>query len=291
VSELSSGKGHRDENFPVASFLIAPRHRAVVLAFYRLARMADDIADHPAAPAAEKLARLAAIEASLTGADDAVPAAVVLRQALAARALAPAHMLDLLQAFRRDCVENRYADWGELMDYCRYSAAPVGRFVLDVHGEDHALWPLSDALCAALQVINHLQDCAKDFRDLDRAYVPLDHLAAAGLTVEALGGDVASPALRAVIVALADRTGALLTRAAPFALAIRDTRLAVEVGVIQALAVSLQRRLLARDPFSPAVRHQPWEGASIATAAVAATLFGLATRGSAKGHAGAIGAK
>ena len=83
-------------------------------------------------------------------------------------------MLDLLEAFRRDVTKLRYADWDELMDYCRYSATPVGRFVLDVHGESAPTWPANDALCAALQVINHLQDCAKDYREIDRVYLPLD---------------------------------------------------------------------------------------------------------------------
>ena len=74
------------------------------------------------------------------------------------------------------------------MNYCRYSAMPVGRFVLDVHGEDRATWPASDALCAALQIINHLQDCATDYRNLDRVYLPLDMLAAHGARVEASEG-------------------------------------------------------------------------------------------------------
>jgi len=146
-----SGKGHGDENFPVASVLIAPRHRSTVLAFYRVARMADDVADHPGAARSDKLARLAAIEASLIGADDSVVQAVTLRRVLQERGLTSRHMLDLLEAFRRDVTKNRYADWDDLMDYCRYSAAPVGRFVLDVHGEPTSLWAASDALCAALQ--------------------------------------------------------------------------------------------------------------------------------------------
>ena len=87
-------------------------------------------------------------------------------------------------------------DWDDLIGYCRYSAMPVGRFVLDVHGESRATWPANDALCAALQIINHLQDCAADYRDLDRVYIPLDALSAAGLTVAALGETKASPALR-----------------------------------------------------------------------------------------------
>ena len=103
------------------------------------------------------------------------------------------HALDLLEAFRRDVTKLRYADWAELMDYCRYSAAPVGRFVLDVHGEPSTLWPANDALCSALQVINHLQDCAKAYRAIDRVYLPLDTLEANGTGVEALTAAQAGP--------------------------------------------------------------------------------------------------
>ena len=150
------------------------------------------------------------------------------------------------------------------MDYCRYSASPVGRFVLDLHGESTALWPLNDALCNALQVINHLQDCAKDYRQLDRVYVPLDGLSAAGLAVESLADPQASPALRDVIAALARRTGALLDQSRPFADGIADRRLALEVGVIQALAESLVHRLERRDPLSERVHHRKLEAAGLA---------------------------
>ena len=116
------------------------------MAFYRVARMSDDVADHPTAPPEAKLARLAEIEATLKAEDDRVPEAVRLRMALAERGLDTTHILDLLRAFRRDVTKTRYADWADLMDYCRYSAAPVGRFMLDVHGESRATWPASDAL-------------------------------------------------------------------------------------------------------------------------------------------------
>ncbi len=161
-------------------------------------------------------------------------------------------------------VKNRYADWAELMDYCRYSAAPVGRFMLDVHGEDRETWPASDALCAALQVINHLQDCAKDYRELDRVYVPLDGLAAAGLGVEALAEPAASPALRGVIAGLAGLTARLLDDASPLVGSVRDTRLALEVGVIQRLAMSLNDRLARRDPLSERVHHGKLEAVCLA---------------------------
>ena len=101
---------------------------------------------------------------------------VALRAQLAARQLSPRHAQDLLTAFRMDVTKLRYRDWDDLIGYCTYSAMPVGRFVLDVHGESRATWPANDALCAALQIINHLQDCGKDYRDLDRVYIPLDGL-------------------------------------------------------------------------------------------------------------------
>lgn len=259
AADFASGKGHRDENFPVASRLVRRELRAPILAFYRFARAADDVADHPKAAAEEKLAGLARMEAALRGKNDANPEGVALRKVLQARGLTDRHALDLLEAFRRDVTKQRYADWAELMDYCRYSAAPVGRFVLDLHGESAATWPANDTLCAALQVINHLQDCAKDYRDLDRVYIPLEAFAGHGTEPDALAVPQASPALRKVIADLAHRTNALLEQSRPFAGQIEDRRLALEVGVIQALAESLGERLTRRDPLSERVHHHPVE--------------------------------
>jgi len=256
---FASGKGHRDENFPVASLLIETRFRAPIMAFYRFARAADDIADHPAAGAEDKLRALEQMRATLAGAIDAEPSALALREALVARGLSVQHGLDLLVAFRRDVTQRRYASWDELMDYCRWSAAPVGRMVLDIHGEAPATWPASDALCAALQVINHLQDCAKDRRALDRVYLPQDELATAGARVEDLDRPAATPALRTVIVGLARRTRGLLYRARPLAEQVANARLRVEIAFIQALAEDLVDRLERRDPLSQRVHHRKLE--------------------------------
>lgn len=272
AADLASGKGHTDENFPVASVLIAPQFRAPVMAYYRFARLADDIADHETAPAAEKLARLEAMRAGITGESDAEPSAVALREMMAERGLDPIHALDLLEAFRRDVTKLRYESWDDLMDYCRYSAMPVGRFVLDVHGESRATWPANDALCAALQIINHLQDCGKDVRAIDRVYLPRDLMAAAGVQVEDLGADRASPALKQLISALAERCQHLLADAAPFARSIRDRRLGVEVAVIQRLAVSLAARLRRRDPLSERVHHGKAEALLLASGAALGRL-------------------
>jgi len=249
-----SGKGDRDENFPVASFLIAPRHRDVILAFYNFVRTADDIADHATLDPAEKLAHLDRLEAGLAGGNDDDAAAVRLRTALAARHLSPKHAQDLLSAFRLDVTKLRYRDWDDLISYCSLSAMPVGRFVCDVHGESRAVWPANDALCAALQIINHLQDCRNDYLDLNRIYVPLDALAASGSTVEALGEPHASPALLDCLHKLAERTERLLGESDGFAVSIGDWRLGLEVSVINSLAHRLTRLLMARDPLGERVQ-------------------------------------
>jgi hydroxysqualene synthase len=248
-----SGKGHRDENFPVASFLIHPRHRGPILAFYNFVRTADDISDHPSLPPEEKLALLDRLGGGLAGENGDDIAAVRLRAALAERGLSPKHAQDLLTAFKMDVTKLRYRDWNDLVHYCSYSAMPVGRFVLDVHGESRSTWPANDALCAALQIINHLQDCKDDYRNLNRVYVPLDTLAAHATSVEALGEPRASPPLLAALHALAERTDELLTESDVFPILISDRRLALEVSVINALAHRLTRILMARDPLSDRV--------------------------------------
>jgi squalene synthase HpnC len=249
AGELRSGKGHRDENFPVASRLIDARHRGIILAFYEFVRVADDIADHATLAAGEKLAQLDRLEANLLGQGDDNMEAVRLRAALAARALPPRHAQDLLVAFRMDVTKLRYRDWDDLIHYCSYSAMPVGRFVLDVHGESRATWPANDALCAALQINNHLQDCGKDFRDLNRVYIPLDAFAAAGATPEQLGANAASPQLLRCIHDLAARNERLLAEGAPFSGQIENTRLALEVAVIHSYARRIVALLRQRDPL------------------------------------------
>jgi len=251
--EARSGKGHRDENFPVASRLIHPRHRGPILAFYEFVRTADDIADHATLAPQDKLALLDRLEAALLGRNSDDSVAVALRAQLVARHLSPRHAQDLLTAFRMDVTKLRYRDWDNLIGYCTYSAMPVGRFVLDVHGESRTTWPANDALCAALQIINHLQDCGKDYRDLDRVYIPLDSLRDTGATVAELGEQRASAGLLDCIHKLAHRTGELLRHSRPFTAGIEDSRLALEVAVIQTFAERLVTLLKHRDPLSQRV--------------------------------------
>lgn len=256
--ETPSGKGADDENFPVGSRLIARPLRPDVMRFYAFARAIDDIADNPALAPDDKIARLDAFAAALEGGGDpaggpAPAKAVALRESLRATGVPARHGLDLVAAFKQDAVKQRYADWRELMGYCRYSADPVGRFLLDLHGEDRGLWPFSDALCSLLQILNHLQDCADDYHRLDRVYLPESWLAAEGESVAALAGPAASPGLRRVIDRCLAGAEELLDPAGELPRRLASPRLAMESAAIVALARAITEALYRRDPLAERV--------------------------------------
>ena len=253
--ETPSGKGRDSENFPVGSWLIRRDLRPHVHAFYRFARNADDIADNPELMPEDKLRRLDRMAEILEGAPGSdSPAALAMRTSLAETGTTAQHCHDLLKAFRLDAIKSRYRNWDDLMAYCRYSAAPVGRQLLDLHGESRVTWPPSDALCAALQVLNHLQDCAADYRSLDRVYVPLDALGSMGLTAAALSAAAASPALRRALDMLLDRTEALIVGARDLPGRVAARGLRWESAVIVTLAGRLAGRLRRGDPLATRVK-------------------------------------
>ena len=253
--ETWSGKDRADENFPVGSALIRPALRPHVHAFYAFARNADDIADSPVLAADDKLHRLDRMRAVLVGeTGGGSPSALGLRASLATTGVTPQHALDLLAAFRQDATQRRYATWAELLDYCRLSAMPVGRHVLDLHNEDPATHAPSDPLCAALQVLNHLQDGAKDLAALGRCYLPTDLLDAAGARVEDLSGPRETPGLRQVFTRLLDEVDTLHAAAAALPRRTRDRRLRMEVAVILGLSRRLARRLRHGDPVAMRVK-------------------------------------
>ncbi|WP_299817693.1 squalene/phytoene synthase family protein [uncultured Jannaschia sp.] len=244
----------RRENFPVASRLLPSGIRGKVVAFYRFARAADDIADDPDTTPEAKLARLDDFARGLAGDDGAGPAAA-LRHALhdgrdAPDAVALAAAGDLLVAFRRDARGIACADWADLMSYCDASAVPVGRFLLAVHGENAATHGPSDALCAALQVLNHLQDLGPDHRALDRRYLPGDWMAAEGAADADLGRPFLTPALGRVVARTLDASDVLLTRAAPLPGLVAARGLRLQAAATLALARRLQARLRRGDPLT-----------------------------------------
>jgi squalene synthase HpnC len=240
--EQWSGKDRGDENFPVGSRLISAKYRPHIHAYYTFARNADDIADSKTLSPEKKIERLDIMEAVLLGKrHEGAPSAVKLRESLATTRVSSVHATDLLIAFRRDALKKRYATIDELYNYCRYSAVPVGRYVIDLHKESHECYSPSDALCIALQVLNHMQDCGKDLAELDRCYMPqalLDHFGSS----------------------LLDRIDRLLQAAAELPEIVRDRRLRMETGLIHALAKRLQRRLAYNDPLAKRVKLSKLDG-------------------------------
>jgi hydroxysqualene synthase len=253
--ETWSGKDRDDENFPVGSRFIARKYRAPMHRFYTFARNADDIADSPALSAPDKLSRLDVMEDVLLGRKaTGSPSALALRSSLAETGVTAKHATDLLLAFRQDATKLRYATIDELYNYCNYSAVPVGRYVLDLHGENHECYSPSDALCMSLQILNHMQDCAKDLAELDRCYLPqalLDHF---GASTADLRLPVETPALRRVFITLLDRVDRMNHAASELPEIVRDRRLRIETGIIHGLAKRLARRLVNNDPLAGRVK-------------------------------------
>jgi farnesyl-diphosphate farnesyltransferase len=253
--ETPSGKRRGDENFPVGSWFIRRALRPHVHAFYRFAREADDVADNSVLSPEDKVQRLARMGAVLDGApgEDA-PAAAAMRASLLETGLTAQHCHDVLRAFTLDATKLRYRDWADLMLYCSYSAAPVGRQLLDLHGEPRTAWSASDALCSALQVLNHLQDCGNDYRTLNRVYLPEDALGHCGSRVEDLAAPATSPGLRATLDMLLKGTDSLIARARQLPSGVRNRGLRRECAVIVSLAARLSYRLRWGDPLARRVK-------------------------------------
>jgi hydroxysqualene synthase len=252
--EAWSGKTRGDENFPVGSHLLARHVRPHMHAYYGFARNADDIADSPDLEPEEKVARLDVMEEVLLGKRlDGSPSATKLRWSLHETGVTPVHATDLLVAFRQDAMQQRYWTFDELYHYCRYSAVPVGRYVLDLHGESPDCYGASDALCIALQILNHLQDCGTDMRTLNRCYLPQTLMRHFGVTARDLLAAAETPALRRVFITVLDQVHRLNQAAAELPKLVQSRRLRAETMFICRLARRLTVRLGKSDPLAQRV--------------------------------------
>lgn len=253
--DTASGKNPDTENFPVGSFLIRANLRSHIHVFYRFARAADDVSDHAGLSPDQKIAKLERFAVTLL--DDKcneIPSAVDLRKSLRETGVSPRHSLDLLTAFKRDAMQLRYRDWYDLIDYCNFSAAPVGRHVLELHGIGKSVWRANDALCNVLQIINHIQDCSDDYKNLNRVYIPDDMLRTHGASVEDLAGAKSTPQLRKIFDMMLDRMMPMMNDARRFPGLIPDARLKVETAVIVTLAERLISLLRKKDPLCDNVK-------------------------------------
>ncbi|TAK48223.1 MAG: squalene synthase HpnC [Betaproteobacteria bacterium] len=257
-------QGHY-ENFPVASWLLPPALRTPVAVIYRFARSADDIADEGDAAPPVRLAQLAACREELdridSGADPRTPLYRELAQVVRQHALPVAPLRDLLSAFAQDVVKPRYADFAELLDYCRRSANPVGRLLLQLFGrtESTAL-AQSDAICSSLQLINFWQDVARDW-DQGRVYLPQDEMLRFGVSERHIAARDCDAAWRALMQYQCERAQRMMLAGAPLA-GMLGGRVALEIRVtIQGGLRILEK--LARSGYDmfrrrPVLRAHDW---------------------------------
>ena len=176
INKFMSGKSYSDENFPVASFLMTKKIRKIVRIFYFFARMADDVADHKTLTKHQKIKILKSFDNAILK-NKQSHNKVLQDMILEFKGLPSGkkYSRNLLKAFLMDASNKKYIKWSDLLYYCKYSANPVGRFVIDAVKEKNNLekiYEASDNLCTALQIINHMQDCKKDLEELNRVYIP-----------------------------------------------------------------------------------------------------------------------
>jgi squalene synthase HpnC len=207
----------RSENFTVASAILGRARRRHLMAIYGFARLVDDVGDEVAG---DRLALLDSVEAELdavyAGGEPEHPVMVALAPTIRECGLPAEPFRRLIEANRRDQAVTRYVTFEELLDYCRLSAAPVGELVLGVFG---AATPervaLSDSICAALQIVEHLQDISEDYAR-DRVYIPREDLVRFGCDDRDLSGEP-SAGLRALVAFEAARARSMLAAGAPLA--------------------------------------------------------------------------
>ncbi|MDG2244014.1 MAG: squalene/phytoene synthase family protein [Rhodospirillaceae bacterium] len=275
---MNKQKTKRDENFLVGSPLIPRRLRATVHAYYMFARYADDIADSPDLTRETKKNRLSAMKSALAGVEprdsnhaEDIAAARTLGTQLTERGLDLSLASDLLEAFLWDADNNPCRTWADLINYCQYSACPVGRFLLALH-EEKTDTPESDTLCSALQILNHVQDASRDWQTLQRVYMPTDWIEGVGEKVDGLGRETASPELRTVYNRVLDNTDVLIASASKLPNLIRNRGLAAEATICVALAKRLSSRLRRIDPIGNTVSLTAFDWAYAATTGLARLL-------------------
>jgi squalene synthase HpnC len=209
------------ENFPVASVLLPARLRRPVELIYSFARQADDFADEGDSPPEQRLGRLAEFASELDrierGEQPQLPLFTDLAPVIKAHRLPVGLFRDLLSAFSQDVTKSRYTDFGEVMDYCRRSANPVGRLLLHLYQAAEARNLIcSDAICSSLQLINFIQDIEIDFRK-NRIYLPRDEMTEYGVNAAQIAERASGAAWQALMMFQIERARSMLLAGAPLA--------------------------------------------------------------------------
>jgi squalene synthase HpnC len=246
------------ENFPVASWALPRAFRGPVRLIYSFARQADDFADEGDLPDADRLARLAEFEQELDRIEAGQPAALPLFERLGPMirqyGLPVGLFRDLLSAFTQDVTKKRYADFGEVMDYCRRSANPVGRLLLHLYGETAPRsLAYSDGICASLQLINFLQDVELDWRK-GRVYLAQDEMARFGVSEQQIAAGDAGGGWGTFMRHQIERARRMLEAGAPLGHVLKG-RLGMELRMIVLGGERILKKL--HDTDGDVFRHRP----------------------------------
>lgn len=253
-------KNAADENFPVG-LLMNPKLRPLIQAYYRAARCADDIADNNQLDSQEKLHLLNEAEKAFLNPNDAnqAPEAANLGRLFRAENLDASLYADLLKAFRRDAENRRPRVWDELIDYCNYSAVPVGRFMLAIHNENPSTYLPAAVLCAVLQIVNHIQDIKYDIVSLNRIYLPEDMSRQYGVRDSDLYLTASSAGLTALKLEILERLKSMLKDAEILPAIVKSLRLKIELGIIFSLTNCMINKLERSDILAAEIKLSKWD--------------------------------
>ncbi len=258
VSHLMSGKSYSDENFPVASFLMTKKIRSIVRVFYFFARMADDIADHQKLSSNQKKKILLFFDNAISKSKKTNNK--VLDKMIARFKELPSgkkYSRNLLKAFMMDASNKKYKNWNDLLYYCKFSANPVGRFVIDAVNERkniEKIYEASDSLCTALQIINHIQDCKKDFKELNRVYIPESFFKKYSVDKKILRKSKSIESFERLKIEIVDNVLLSLRKTKLGLREIQSWRLRKETLIILNIAKRLCNLLKIRDPLEKQIK-------------------------------------
>ena len=255
-------KKAKDENFPVSGFLIRKDLRKIVELYYQFARFADDIADNPKLTPKTKIDKLNELEEIFDGQKkykgEKLKFALDLRQEFIKNQLDRSLVTDLLVAFRQDAIGFDYETIGQLVNYCTYSAAPVGRFLLAIYNENPSSYLPANSLCAALQIVNHLQDIKYDAINLKRIYIPSELLKKYGIEKNVLTKDKSSEGLKHMVRKLLDLVKGQLKEGELLLNIVKSRRLRLEIAVIISLTNILIKKIIASDVLTENIKLTKW---------------------------------
>lgn len=246
-------KTQKQENFPVASILFGRKYRKIITNYYNFARYCDDIADNPELSEVKKLELLDIAEKSLYG-NANLECSLLLRKNFLDEKLDFSLATDLLCAFRQDAKSIKYETWAQLLDYCKYSASPVGRFMLALYDENPSTYIPATALCSVLQIVNHVQDLRDDVRNLKRIYIPCELLVSFKVSEKALKSSKCSKNLHFLINEILNRCNALLDDASILPAITKNIRLKVYICITLCLTYRLIAKLKKYDILESKVK-------------------------------------